>query len=407
MGRIEYDFEGHLGNVGHVIRLLTFSTLYPNAVRPNHGVFVETRLRHLLDQGNVTADVIAPVPWFPFPSARFGEYGAFARVPADEIRRGIRVAHPRYPVIPKIGMNAAPWLLYQTMKKHVLKKLKNGADFDVIDAHYFYPDGVAAAMLGRRFNKPVVITARGSDINQIADFPVPRKRILKAAEQAAGLVTVCQALKDRMVDLGVPEDKVLVLRNGVDLERFQRPDDRAALRARLNIDGKTVLSVGHLIARKGHDLVIQALRHLPAVDLLIAGDGPEDASLRRLAQAISVADRVEFLGSLAQDQLADYYGAADALVLASSREGWANVLLESMACGTPVAASNVWGTPEVVSTRQAGILFDERSPEAIARTIARLLEEPPDPAAVRSHAKKFSWDDTSQGQLTLFRSILG
>jgi glycosyltransferase involved in cell wall biosynthesis len=389
-----------------VIRLLTFSTLYPNAVRPGNGVFVENRLRHLVEMGGVTAEVIAPVPWFPFTSHRFGAYGDFARVPPREVRHEIDVEHPRYPVIPTIGMNVAPWLLFQAMKKHLRAKLERGADFDLIDAHYFYPDGVAATLLGRHFNKPVVITARGTDINLIPDYATPRRMILSAANRAAGLVTVCQALKDRMVDLGVQGERIQVLRNGVDLNTFRRPKDRAALRAKLNLDSRTVISVGHLIPRKGHDLVIRSLSHLPDVHLLIAGEGPEEQALRSLAQKIGVASRVRFLGPVEHEQLSDFYGAADLLVLASSREGWANVLLESMACGTPVAVSNVWGAPEVVGAHEAGVLIEERTPEAIARGIEQILHEPPDRAAVRAYAEKFSWDDTSKGQMTLFRRIL-
>ena len=110
------------------------------------------------------------------------------------------------------------------------------------------------------------------------------------------MVTVCQALKDRMVDLGVQGERIQVLRNGVDLNTFRRPKDRAALRAKLNLDSRTVISVGHLIPRKGHDLVIRSLSHLPDVHLLIAGEGPEEQALRSLAQKIGVASRVRFFG---------------------------------------------------------------------------------------------------------------
>ncbi|MGZ9190171.1 MAG: glycosyltransferase, partial [Nitrospira sp.] len=255
------------------IRILTFSTLYPNAAQGTHGIFVENRLRHLVASNKVSARVVAPVPWFPFRGEVFGHYGQLGRVPSREVRFGIDIVHPRYPVLPKIGMSVAPLSLYASVKPVLARLINNGWDFDLLDAHYFYPDGVAAAMLGRAFGKPVTITARGTDINLIPRYPLPRRMIRWAAERADGLITVCAALKDELVRLGIPPERVRTLRNGVDLEVF-RPVNRQQARRTLTVSGPVLASVGNLIARKGHDLVIRALEHLPDVTLLIAGEGP-------------------------------------------------------------------------------------------------------------------------------------
>lgn len=387
------------------LRLLTFSTLFPNAAAPSHGIFVENRLRHLMASGEAESRVIAPVPWFPFQNKRFGSYAAYAAAPRHEQRHGLEITHPRYPLIPKVGMTVTPALLYLWALPAVRRLLASGYEFDLIDAHYFYPDGVAAALIARKLGKPVTITARGTDINLIPEYTLPRRQILWAAERAKGMITVCQALKDEMVTLGVPADRVTVLRNGVDLDMF-RPGDREALRARYGLTQPTLISVGHLIERKGHNLAIEALPGLPDFRLLIAGDGPEDASLRTLADRLGVADRVEFLGRRPHEELPALCCAADALVLASSREGWANVLLEAMACGTPVVASNVWGTPEVVAVPEAGRLMAERTGEGIAAATRELFAGLPDRADTRRYAEGFSWDATTQGQLDLFRKIL-
>ena len=387
------------------MKLLTFSTLFPNAEQPNHGIFVETRLRYLLASGKAQARVVAPIPWFPSSSPRFGDYARFAKVPKSDQRHGIDIVHPRFAIVPKIGMNMAPLLMAQAVKPVIGRIIDEGYDFDVLDAHYFYPDGVAAVMLGKYFNKPVVITARGTDINLIPQFRLPRKMILWAARNASGIVTVCNALKDEMVGLGVAADKITPLRNGVDLQRFQ-PMDRAAARATLGLKRFTLLSVGLLDPRKAHDLIIKALPALPEVDLLIAGTGPEKKNLEQLAQELGVADRVTLLGPVPQTELKTYYNAADALVLASSREGWANVLLEAMACGTPVVASNVWGTPEVVAAPEAGELMPERTPQGLVTALTKLRANYPDHAATRRYAERFSWDPTTQGQIDLFHSVL-
>jgi len=386
------------------LRILTFSTLFPHPGQPVHGVFVENRLRHLVASGEVEARVVAPVPWFPLTSPGLGTWGRFGSAPAYEERHGLAIWHPRYPVIPRVGMVAAPLLLYAWTRR-LVRRLAAEADFDLIDAHYFYPDGVAAALIARELGKPLVITARGTDINLIPTFTLPRKQIQWAARQAAGLITVCDALKRSLVDLGVPDGKVQVLRNGVDRETF-RPHDRAAARAALRVSGRVLVSVGLLIERKGHDLIIDALHDLPGFTLLIVGDGPESDALQARAHAAGVADRVRLLGELPQARLPQVYSAADALVLASSREGWANVLLEAMACGTPVVASDVWGTREVVTSADAGVLMTERSAAGVAEGVRRLFSRPPDPRATRRHAELFGWDATTRGQCDLFRTIL-
>jgi len=388
------------------MKLLTFSSLFPNTVKPSHGIFVETRLRYLLASGKATSRVVAPVPWFPSSHPRFGDYAAFSKVPTNEVRYGIEVSHPRYMVIPKVGMTAAPWLMAQACKKEIGRILDEGYDFDAIDAHYFYPDGVAAVMLGKYFNKPVVITARGTDINLIPQYALPKKQLMWAASNAAGMITVCNALREEMIGLGIDGERIVALRNGVDLQRFQ-PTDRAAARASLGIDGFTAISVGVLDPRKAHDLTIGALPLMPDVKLLIAGIGPERKRLEAQAAQLGVADRVTFLGAVAQTELKHYYNAADAMVLASSREGWANVLLESMACGTPVVASNVWGTPEVVAAPAAGVLMKERSSRGIAEAMADLRANYPEHAATRRYAEGFSWDATTEGQVQLFSRIIG
>ena len=387
------------------IRILVFSTLYPNPQQQRHGIFVEQRLRQLLSSGRVEARVVAPVPWFPFRGKLFGEYGKYARVPRRETRHGIDIAHPAYPVIPKLGMSLAPFLLAAAMRPVLRRLLASGYDFDIIDAHYYYPDGVAAILLGRWFGKPVVITARGTDINLVPQCRLPRALIRWAAGEAAASITVCQALKDAMCKLGIDGERISVLRNGVNLELFRPVAARTELRQRLGIRGRTLISVGHLIERKGHHLVIAALARLPDIELLIAGDGPEEKALRAQAREIGVAGRVRFLGALKQDELREYYAAADALVLASSREGWANVLLESMACGTPVVATSVWGTPEVVAAPEAGVLATERSAECLAAAVTKLFDDYPAREATRRYAEKFGWQPTTEGQLAIFERI--
>ena len=388
------------------MKILSITTLYPNAERPTFGVFVENRLRKLAERPDVALRVIAPIPWFPFSHDAFGRYGSLARIPEIERRHGIEISHPRYLQVPKIGTHLSPFLLYLSLIGHVREIIAREGDIDLIDAHVYYPDGVAAAFVAKRLGKPVTVTARGTDLNLYPNrYPLVGHMIAKAAKHVDASITVCAALKDALIDLGAEPADVHVMRNGVDLDLFY-PIDREAARRRCQVNRQMLLSVGHLIERKGHDRVVQALRHLPEVDLIIAGDGPEKPRLQRLASELGVANRVRFAGVIGHQDLPVLYSAADALVLASSREGWPNVLLESLACGTPVIATRNWGTPEIVSAPEAGLLVNERTPEALAAAAQTLLQAPPDRTATRRYAEGFSWDATTDAQLRLFSSFL-
>lgn len=386
------------------IRLLVFTTLYPNTIQSRHGVFVEERLRHLVDSGRVSATVVAPVPWFPFRNPRFGAYSAFAKVPDREQRHGIDILHPRYPVIPKVGMSVAPSLMYRWLLP-ALRKQVDLESFDLIDAHYFYPDGVAAARLGATLGKPVVITARGSDLNVIPRHRSPRRQIKTTAARIAAVITVSEALKRKAEALGIEDGRISVLRNGVDLERF-RPLDRSAIRTRLGLTGTVWLAVGNLVELKGVHVTLGALAKVPDAVLLVAGEGPEAGRLRQLASQLGVEARVRFLGNVPHAQLLEYYNAADVLVLASSREGMPNVVLESLACGTPVVAAPFAGATELINAPEAGEIANSRTAEGMLAAWHELWDKKPDRAATRRFAESLGWSPVVEAQCTLYAKVL-
>lgn len=391
-----------------MIRTLLFSTLYPSAARSVHGIFVETRLRELLKSGEVETRVVAPVPWFPFRGSRFGEYGLFAATPRFEQRNGVAVHHPRYFLPPRVGMNIAPYTLALGALPTIRKIIDDGYDFDLIDAHYYYPDGVAAGFLAKWLGKPFVVTARGTDLSQIPEYARPRRLIVETASKASASIGVCSALMESLGGLGADRAKLHVMRNGVDLQRF-RPMGRSEARQHLGLPAnrRLLLSVGLLIERKGHDIAIKALQGLPDdFDLIIAGSGPERDNLERLAKDQGVAGRVRFAGQLPNEELKWWYSAADALVLCSSREGWANVLLEAMACGTPAIATNIWGTPEVITRPVAGRLMSSRTPDALVAACSELFSDYPESSDVRAYAEEFGWEATTEAQLSLFKEVL-
>lgn len=389
-----------------MIRVLALSNLFPSAAMPRHGIFLQHRLAHLNALDDIEVRMVAPVPWFPSAHPMFGDYARFARVARAEIRAGIPTTYPRHLVIPKIGMSAGPALMARALLPELKRIRASGFDFDIIDSYYMFPDGVAADALGRALDRPVLMTAFGTDVNLVPRFAGPRRQLVSASNRAAGITAVCQALADELVAIGVDGARIRVVLHGVDLQLFHPPADRTAARQALGFDGPTVLAVGHMIPRKGFHLAIAALPRLPGVRLVIAGDGPEEANLRALAMREGVTDRVRFLGHVEQTRLPDLFGAADALLLASDREGIANVLMEAMACGTPVAATPIWGSPEIVCVPEAGLLLAERSVDAIVDGLRTLLTAPPDRGATRRYAERFSWTETALQHRQLIRDVL-
>ena len=386
------------------MKILTVSTLYPNAAQPSHGVFVENRIDFFRRRTKADVKVIAPVPWFPFSASAFGRYARFAAAPGCETRRGIEVRHPRYAIPPKIGMTYAARALARVIEAEARALIAEGWDFDLIDAHYLYPDGVAAGAAARRLGKPFVMTARGSDVTELALFPRQRAMIEDAVIRADGVIAVAEALKNDLVRLGAPAEKIRVLRNGVDLSMF-RPADRDAARAALGVSGTVLASVGSLIPRKGHDIAIGALAQLPEATLIIAGEGPALGALKAQAENLGVAARVRFTGQLRHEALIDVYNAADALILASTREGWPNVLLEAMACGTPAVAADAGGAREVIRESAAGRVLSARTPDAAAAALRDVLAST-DRSATRAYAERHSWDETSDSQQALFKEVI-
>ncbi|HET7267503.1 MAG TPA: glycosyltransferase family 4 protein [Oleiagrimonas sp.] len=400
---VPHDVAGARGKGN--IRLLVFTSLYPNTAQPRHGVFVEERLRHLVDSGRVTATVVAPVPWFPSRNPCFGRYSVFARVPAREVRYGIEIVHPRYPVIPKVGMNVAAKLMCRAMLPLLRKHLTCMHDFDLVDAHYFYPDGATAARLAQVMGKPVVISARGSDVNDLPNYRRPREQIQSAAQNADAIITVSRMLKSKLAALDVDPDKITVLRNGVDLDRFA-PRDRNHIRRELRLSGPVWLTVGHLVERKGVYIAVEALARVPDTTLLIAGDGPNERRLHDLVERLGLSARVRFLGPVRHDELCRYYNAADALIHASASEGMPNVVLESLACGTPVVAAPYDGVEELLDTPESGEVATLRSVEAIASAWQRLLERAPSRAATRKHGEKLGWASVINQQCALYARVM-
>lgn len=370
------------------LRVLTLSTLFPDATRPNFGIFVERQTRELASRDGVDVTVVAPLGLPPWPLSLHPRYRALADLPAHEPWRGLDVHRPRFPILPAIGGRWHPALLARAILP-LVKRLHAARPFDVIDASFFFPDGPVARQLSAALGIPYSVKARGADIHHWGRHRATARAVFEAAANAAGLLAVSRAMKADMIALGMDANKIRVHHTGVDLDRFGLAD-HAAAKAAKGLKGPVIATVGALIARKGQALVIEALTELPDTTLLLIGNGPDRQILEALGKRLGVSDRLRFLGSVPHADLPGWLTASDVMALPSASEGLANAWVEALACGVPLVISEAGGAREVVDRAAAGRIV-ARTPHSIRAGIAELLAEPPNPATVREVATRFTW----------------
>ncbi len=390
------------------MNVLVFTSLYPNAIEPELGSFIKKRMKAFSELEGCNIKVVAPVPYCP-PIKALKNHYHFSLVPRKEVIEGITVYHPRYPLIPKISMVLHGLLIFLACIR-LVQSIHRDFFFDVLDAHFVYPDGFAGALLGKMMGIPVVVSARGSDIHEFSAYPMIRPLIKAGLNRADHVISVCQALKKMMSGMGIPSEKISVISNGIDVDKFHRKD-KCRARTGLGIDQRQtmVLSVGSLTSLKGHHYTINAVEQLkdkyPDICLYIIGKGPFKTELEGLVKQLNLADQVSLVGTVPNDELADWYNAADVFCLSSSREGWANVLTESLACGTPAVATKVFGSPEIVTHGQDGVLV-ERSVTDIAGGLCKVLGGDFDSKAIAQKRRKRTWESVAKDVKQVFELVL-
>lgn len=374
------------------LNILSIATLFPDAARPNFGLFVERSLRALVQQEGVRLTVVAPLGLPPFPLSLPPRYRALRGLPQCEERGGLTVLRPRFTLWPRIGTARNPARIAAAILP-VVRALHAADPFDVVDAQFFYPDGPAAMRIAGALGLPFSAKARGADISHFGHAAGTAAQVIEAGARAGGLLAVSAAMRADMAALGIDAGKIRVHYTGIDAGRFH-PGDRAAGRTRHGLPpaAPLLLSVGALIPRKGQALVIDALPALPGVHYALAGSGEMAADYRARAERLGVADRVHLLGPVANADLPELYRAADIVVMPSVSEGLANAWVEALACGTPLVISDAGGAAELVQSPQAGRIV-ERNSMAIADAVRSLLATPQDPAVVAATlGGRFDWD---------------
>jgi glycosyltransferase involved in cell wall biosynthesis len=391
------------------MKVLVFSSLFPNNVWPDHGVFTKERMGRFASVSRWQVRVVAPVPYFPSLEID-SHWKRFSQVALRETIDGLEVYHPRYYMIPKIGMALHGMMMALSVLPE-MRRIRETFDFDLIDAHFVYPDGFAAVLLGKILDKPVVLSALGSDVNRYKQFPIIRRLLRQTLRRAGSVIAVSQALKDAMVELGVHADRIVVIPNGVDSSKFF-PVPKEEARAKLGLPRKTMLlSVGHLTPVKGFDLLIRAFKLVidagqeTNLHLAIVGEGEARKELEKLVSSLNLDGHVKLIGAVPHRELYLWYNAADLFCLASSREGCPNVLLESLACGTPIVAVRVGGIPEIITADYLGIVT-ERNEHAFSKAITVALGKRWDPGMITRYARERSQDQVGRLLQRVFEGVL-
>ncbi|OGB05454.1 MAG: glycosyl transferase family 1 [Burkholderiales bacterium RIFCSPLOWO2_12_FULL_64_99] len=391
--------------------LLVYSSLFPSPVQPNAGVFVRERMFRV--GAHLPIVVVAPTPWFPFQSVlRMFKPHFRPRPPAHQQQDGVDVWYPRYFSIPGVFKQ---WDgVFMALSTYAMvKRLRQAGRADIIDAHFAYPDGYAATLLGRWLKVPVAITLRGTEARH-ARTPALVGPLKKALQRATRLIAVSSELKRVALELGADPARTLVVGNGVDISKFQpHPKDQARAKLGIAPTAQVLISVGGLVERKGFHRVIPLLPELlktyPDLVYLIVGgasaEGDNRAELEKMVAELGLGPHVRFLGPKPHDALAEVLSAADVFVLATSAEGWANVFLEAMACGVPVVTTDVGGNREVVCRSELGEVVPFGDAQALSKALQAALRAQWNAARIRQYAQENAWPHRVQVLLDVFRTM--
>ena len=359
-------------------KILVISNLYPSDWQPNKATFNKQQFDQLSKYSKLS--ILVPVAWPEWLRASKAQ-----RQPRTT-ECGIDIRYPWYFYTPKIIPSLYSMFMLLSLLINSWRWIKRGKH-DVLLASWAYPEGVVTACLAKLLRKDFLIKVHGSDINDTCQYPMRAKQIVWACNRAKGVIAVSEALKKRLITLGVKEDKIHLIYNGVNKEVFY-VDQRITRKNYL-------LYVGNLKANKGVIELISAFIALrakhPNLTLKVAGTGAMLPVMQKEIAQAGLSAAVEFLGSVAHKSIADLIRPAKLVILPSYAEGVPNIILESISCGTPVVATTVGGIPEVVNSK-TGVLVAPKNVEALTLGIEEALDKMWSSKEICLQATKFDWD---------------
>ena len=374
------------------MKVLLFTNLFPSRLEPTRGLFNLHRFRALANHCSVR--VVAPVPVWQ----RIKRPGEVLRVPSG-IHEGLYASYPTYWAIPRLKPDWQAASMFHSVRSHI-RSIREDFAFDVVLGAFAYPDAVAAESLAADVGCPFVALVMGSDMNVLATRPSLRNLIRDSLRRAHSVIAVSSALKDRVIELGIPAGRIVVQPNGVDGQRFTIRDKRESRRLLgVRENGPLACFIGNVVSEKGPDVLVDAISQrggaMQSINVAIIGDGDLKDKLKAKVDQLGLSMSVRFLGRQAPETIPLWLAAADLLCLPSRREGCPNVVLEALAAGRPVVASRVGGVPELLND-QNGIMVPPENAPALAAGIAAALERPWNAVQLRASVPSLSWEDSGE-----------
>ena len=392
--------------------LLLYTNAFPNPAEPFRGIFTLQLYRAMQEHFHIS--VVSPMPWLPtwLPAAVLPRHWrAYAAIPGRYRIEEFDVHAPKYPLVPKLSENVHSALMYHG-SVGMVDKIHRQRKIDIVSSHWLYPDGVSATQIARRLGVPVVQTAMGCDVNLFLKQQGKRNKIIHALEESALIITKSADMA-RELHSHAPQlaNRTQVIYNGVDHLKFQ-PLERSEARGRLGLspDRHILVYIGRLDEEKGVNHLLSAMQQLynkrQDTLLYIIGDGSQADDYRSWCQQHNMQETVHFAGKQPHDSIALWLNAADLFVLPSLREGCPNVILEALACGTPVTASRVGGIPELLSD-ECGLMFEAANVNDMTEILDIALEKQWNRERIVARARQFSWETSAENYRYQFNRLLG
>lgn len=375
------------------MKILILSRQFPNNIEPIRGIFLKEEVLVLGQQCSIK--VIAPVSWHPLMV--FTRQGRrLLKISSKEIVSGIEVFHPRCIAVPLIS-RPINWLFYFLRVLFLLRNLKKIFNPQIFYIHFAYPDGVAGVLLAKLFKKPAIVVVRGSDINIMTKSLFTRFMIKYSLKNASQIMSVSNDLTEKVLRLGVKKEKIITIPRGVDFEKFSLLNKECCRKyLEVPLNKKIILYVGSLIKIKGVNTLVEAMKHLnedyPDLVLVILGSGVLVKKLKKQVEINNLKHVIKFYGQILHKDMPQWLNACDLLCLPSHNEGTPTIILESLACGVPVVASNVGGIPEIIKNGKNGFIVNPKAPIELKKAILDCLQKEWDSEFLRRTVVDYNWD---------------